>query len=403
MTRDERQEISINKWKTAKGLGLMLLPTGFGKTIVAIKIIKKIKAKKGEVNVLIVVPSDYLKQQWESILKKHNCDDVSTVLIINTAIKARRNCDLLIADEVHMFCGKRFFNLFQLVTYKWFLGLTATLQRLDGLERKLLNIFPIIDSITLDEAVKNEWISPFKQYKVELNVDLEEYIEYNRQFIHHFSFFDYNFDLAMGCLQYPIRYKMHQVTGQPMKTIILHAMGFSKAMSNRMKFINNHPVKIELANKIIESRLKDKIITFTKNVEHSKLIAYGDVYHAKLSKKTKDRIVDEFNKKEFGVLNTCKALDVGADIEGVTLAILLSGDSSKISKKQKLGRAIRFKEDKVAEIFTFVIKGTVEEQWFTKSNANLDYEIIQDYQLDDLLNGKEVQESDEDLTFLFTL
>lgn len=54
----------------------------------------------------------------------------------------------------------------------------------------------------------------------------------------------------------------------------------------------------------------------------------------------------------------------------------------------KCGRCIRQEEGKQAEIFTFVLRGTVEENWFRKASENMDYIEINESELDDvLLNG----------------
>lgn len=403
MNRDQRQKLSIEKWKEAKGRGIMTLATGFGKTKVSLDLIGKFLNLKSTFTTVVIVPTDYLKKQWEKRISAANLENVS-VFIINTAVKRDISCNLLIADEVHMFCSDNYIKIFDNANYKYFLGLTATLERLDNKHLNLLKKFSVCDNITIKEAIKNKWVSEYKQYKVELNVDLTLYKEENLKFIHHFSFFDYNFNTAMACVKdYQVRWNFHKLTGQTVKDIMIHAMGFMRSMRARKDIIYNHPKKIELANKIIRARPDSKIITFTKNVKHAKQVCCGDIYHSGLKKPEKQAIVDKFNALEVGVLNTCKALDVGADIEGIDLAIVLSGDSSFASKRQKLGRAIRFKENKIAEIFTFVVTGTADEQWFQKSNKGLEYEVIQDYQLDDLLDGKEVQDSSEDQEFLFII
>ena len=46
--------------------------------------------------------------------------------------------------------------------------------------------------------------------------------------------------------------------------------------------------------------------------------------------------MDEFNELVHGVLNSSKALDVGADIQGLNLGIILSGSSSSIQKRQRV-------------------------------------------------------------------
>lgn len=67
------------------------------------------------------------------------------------------------------------------------------------------------------------------------------------------------------------------------------------------------------------------------------------------------------------------------------------------------GRVIRKEEDKIAEVFTLVIKGTIEERWFENSSQFSDYIEITEEELDLVLNnfdfksdktetGKEVDE-----------
>lgn len=63
------------------------------------------------------------------------------------------------------------------------------------------------------------------------------------------------------------------------------------------------------------------------------------------------------------------------------------------------GRVIRYEEGKEAEIFTLVIKGTMEEGWYNTSTAGKNYIEISESELDDILNGNEseniVQEGKE--------
>jgi superfamily II DNA or RNA helicase len=48
------------------------------------------------------------------------------------------------------------------------------------------------------------------------------------------------------------------------------------------------------------------------------------------------------------------------DIRGLSVGIVLSTDSSKIRHAQRFGRICRLEEGKTAEMFTLVIKDTVE-------------------------------------------
>lgn len=173
-----------------------------------------------------------------------------------------------------------------------------------------------------------------------------------------------------------------------LKAITIHATAAMRALQNRKKFINNHPKKIEIAKKIIAARPTSKIITFSNNVKMAESIG-GDVYTGKISKKKGNDLIDKFNNSEFGLLNSCHRLNEGADIKGLSVAIILGLDSSKIKSTQRLGRAIRLESDKRAEIFNIIINDTAETSWFTNSHSDKQYITIDEDGLDAVLNYKE--------------
>lgn len=60
------------------------------------------------------------------------------------------------------------------------------------------------------------------------------------------------------------------------------------------------------------------------------------------------------------------------------------------------GRVIRFEEGKTAEIFTLVIKDTVENNWFLNSSEGNLYVEIDEQELDDVLEGKEIEYNEKE-------
>lgn len=148
--------------------------------------------------VIISVPTQYLQNQWIEQLEKYSFVNNCDVIVINTIIKHKYDCDLLVIDEVHRTASGCFSAIFATITYKMVLCLTATLERLDGKEYIIKEKAPVCDIITLEEATKNGWVSPVKNYLVLLDVDLTEYKELDRTFNSYFSFFDWNFNTAMG-------------------------------------------------------------------------------------------------------------------------------------------------------------------------------------------------------------
>ena len=123
----------------------------------------------------------------------------------------------------------------------------------------------------------------------------------------------------------------------------------------------SHPKKFEIARKILNARQDKKCITFSATIKDAEKIGIGYVLHSKQSKKKNAEILEKFNAAPTGVLNSSKAADAGLDVGGLSVGIVLSGDSSKIRSTQRTGRVIRFEEGKLAEFFVLCIKGTVDE------------------------------------------
>lgn len=396
LSRDERQDLGIERWKQAKGRGTCTYPTGYGKTRVSLKVISRLRDKKPSAKIIVVVPTSYLKLQWLSELEKFSLEDVE-VVIINTAIRNEYECDLLVCDEVHLLVANTFVKVFQTIKYKLLLCLTGTLDRLDGKQILLNKYAPVCDNIPLKQAIKNGWVADFKQYKVMLEVDLTEYNMYNSTFMHHFSYFNHDFNLAMQCAtNVDARREYMQVTGSTFREVTAHAMSWLSSMQARTKFIYDHPKKIAIANKIIYARENKKIITFTKHVSHAKLICCGEIYHGKMTPVKKDKVMSDFNDMQVGVLNSCKALNVGTDVQGVNTIILISGDSSSITKRQQIGRGIRKEGEKIAEVWQLVIKGTAEEGWYRKSSKDLITHTLTEKQLDQLLSEDKYDSNEEE-------
>lgn len=416
LNRTERQNLGIQKWKESKCRGSCLYPTGFGKTRTAFMAITRFLKRNPKSQILVVVPTDYLKDQWfEQVLDQKLFDNV-TVRVINTVIKSDWDIDLLVLDELHTYAADSFYTVFKKVKYKLILGLTGTLDRLDGKETLLKQKCPVVDEVSMEDAIENGWLSPYKEYKVMLDVDLTEYNTHNQDFIKYFSVFDFDFNLAMECVSgkkvanrvvkeaYLVRYEYaksrcslpythpnYAATVKSLnKEITASAYAWNRALQAKNAFIKEHPKKIEIAQKILNARQGCKAITFSATIKAAEKIGIGYTLHSGNTKKKRKLTKDEFDKLENGVLNTSKALDCGADIPGLNLGIILCNSSSSIQKKQRLGRIIRFAKDKKAELFTLVLKGTSEEQWFNKSAKEMDYTTITEEQLELVLNGNEI-------------
>lgn len=391
VTRDERQKTCLKKWLNSGGTATVVACTGFGKTRVALNLIAAFAKRNDDASALIVVPTDVLKEQWIDQLEQWNLLDNARVEIINTVIKFNWTCDLLVLDEIHLMAADTFSKIFECVSYKNIIGLTATFERLDGKEVLISKYAPVCDTITIEEAEANEWVAPHREYLVLIDVDLKEYEEYTRTFNQCFAQFGFDFNLAMDCATDIVKARAFaKKAGLDGNTVMGVAQKWNKCMRKRKEFIYNHPKKMEIAKKIIDARSNRKGITFSSTINQAESFGFGWVLHSKKKPKENKKAIEEFNAANMGYLHTSKAADQGLDCKGVNLEIILHTDSSKIRKTQRVGRAIRFEEGKVSEIFTLVLKGTQEVNWFNNSNTSKVITINED-QLERVLNGESIE------------
>ena len=402
LTRDERQEESLRAWLKNKGRGCIEACTGYGKTKVGLNAIETVRKRYPELSVIVVVPTDVLRNQWLEQLDERGLGWNCKVEIINTASKTIDQCDLLILDEVHKFAADQFSHVFKTVKYKHVLGLTATIERLDGKHELIKKYCPVVDTVTIEVAKANGWVSEFTEYQVIVSAeDIDIYRDYNKEFVQHFEFFNFDFGLAMSMvgqkgLTNRLRYRdelcpngSKEEKSKILKEIMYHSMGFTHALQNRKKFIHNHPQKIEVAREIIKHRADKKIITFSANTKMAEAIGVGYVYTGKEGKKKNRITIGEFKQLDKGVINSCKLAIEGFDCPGLSVGIVMGVDSSATKAIQSTGRVVRKEGSKYAEMFTLVMENTVEQEWFKKSHPKGDYVTIDVENLLKMLKGEE--------------
>lgn len=402
LTRDERQEESLRAWLKNKGRGCVEGCTGYGKTRIGLNAIETVRKRYPELSVIVVVPTDVLRNQWLEQLDERGLGWNCKVEIINTASKTIDQCDLLILDEVHKFAADQFSHVFKTVKYKHVLGLTATIERLDGKHELIKKYCPVVDTVTIEVAKANGWVSEFTEYQVIVSAeDIDIYRDYNKEFVQHFEFFNFDFGLAMSMvgekgLTNRLRYRdelcpngSKEEKSKILKEIMYHSMGFTHALQNRKKFIHNHPQKIEVAREIIKHRADKKIITFSANTKMAEAIGVGYVYTGKEGKKKNRITIDEFKQLDKGVINSCKLAIEGFDCPGLSVGIVMGVDSSATKAIQSTGRVVRKEGSKYAEMFTLVMENTVEQEWFKKSHPKGDYVTIDVENLLKMLQGEE--------------
>lgn len=366
---------------------------------------------------VVIVPTIPLKDQWISkIIGMKLPINQFKVLVINglTINQLKLSTTLLVLDEIHLYLnGPIFSQVFDLVERKFTLGLSATIDR-ESPGYNLIRLHcPIIDTITQQEAIENDWVADYKEFVLQLDLNPDERMELdslNADHIKYFGKFQYDFKLAMGCLSdkgLKLRYaqqmgwtsslgKFHPWSPD---RIGFYSVMFNRSMQKRKAFLYDLPSKVEKVRELFEKFDKCKTIVFSESTKFADKVTEvtspeGISYHSyipteirEVKNKKGETVQKKFGKKrlqteilkkfedgryKLSLLSTAKALNQGQDLPSAKLGIIASYNSNSLTSIQRRGRVIRkyINKDgteKRSVIIYFAVKDSQEEKWLKKA------------------------------------
>lgn len=385
LDRTARQIQGLRRWREANFCGIAEYPTGFGKTYTAIMAIKGMIPKKNITSCLVVVPTLELKSQWETELKKNKVT-IAKVMVINSAIKHLHKVDMLVLDEVHRYAAESFRNIFNTVSCDYILGLTATLEREDGFHEVILEYLTVFDQISVDEALDNCWIAPYKVYNIPIELSNDDQIEYNKAnnaFKHFAAKLGHGANAFKNATSY-LKSSDKALQGQ--------AGAYYNSLRKRKSICQNNSNKILATKAIIDVMGGRNGLIFSATTEFAENLqdCLGDIcmtFHSKIKRKDQELIVKRFKDKRTKVrfLSSVQALNEGFNVPDCSLAIIAGSTSTKRTFIQQLGRVVRKTPDKEAVIVNLYTPGTQEEVWMKKRLEGINKDRIAICTLDEFL------------------
>lgn len=384
--RDERQ-IALANVLLEKKKGTVQAVTGFGKTRVALLALSALARKRTLNKVWIIVPTIMLKKQWTALVEKF---DVSvTVETIHAARKLGIiKADVIIMDEAHNFASEQSIRVFRKIHCDYLWCLSATMERNDQRHELIYQFAPLVGNVTMEEAEREGYVSKFAVYNLALKLEGEDKDTYDLItdiFDKNFRYFNRDLNTVQGVLRNP-GYAASLAKRFNVETGILmgKARACYKAMMERKKFLSEHQRKLDIAKELID-KSTDKVITFGSNIETVKRLTEllgktSKSYHSQQTKKVREKIIENFNKPDSKIrtLNSARALDEGADIAGLTIAIVLSRTSTKRQNTQRMGRVLRAAPGKIATIVNIYFEDTQDEKWLNKQTEMLSTKKVYD-------------------------
>jgi len=364
-----RQLRCVARWKKSTR-GTIEAATGFGKTWIAHITLKKMLKLNSTRTAIVIVPTTQLKEQWEDEINKLKMSNNVKVYVVNTIAlnTVTYHCNLLIVDEIHMMAADKFKRIFELVKYNWILGLTATINRLDGKHEYLKKVAPVVDSISQKEAISRGWISNF----IEINIAVplsrkeQEHIDSLAKTVRFYMAKFGDFKLMQSCMnlgnakafaqkQYP-----NEDANIKAKQIALWAVQGSRAIQQRQEFLYKTERKIALTVDLLKE-FDLKTITFSQSTFFADEVAkqMGEkavVYHSNIETQVISEEKIKVFKKKPTAEKFAKEVDgtIGIDFEADEFIVTYKKDVKYGAEKLKqLGiKKFRDKRTKVNIICT---------------------------------------------------
>lgn len=357
------QRDAVDRWRQSNGRGLIVMPTGTGKTEVALAIMAE-----SRIATLVVAPVRDLMYQWhQRILRRLGYDagllgDARHVLrpvTVTTYDSAYLHMSeighrfgLVIFDEAHHLPGKCYREAALTCPACLRLGLTATPHRADGAERDLeWLIGPLVYEQPIAHA-KGASLADYNVVRIPVKLAEDEQARYEvaGQTIR---------SLLIERRQTDPKYAWENVCADaardPAARQAMLAFHLRKSIEDRAK------EKLRVLEDIFRLHVGERVLVFAGSNAMARDVSRRFLVPTLLhhSGKTERReVLEGFATGRFPVLVANQVLDEGVDVPEAKVAVVIGGQASPRQAKQRLGRILRRSGAMVATLYEVVVEDT---------------------------------------------
>ena len=340
------QQEAIEAWLPRRQ-GLIVLPTGAGKTYVAMMAIEAVSR-----SALIVVPTLDLVRQWMQTLRETFTHPVGaigggdydpqpiTVITYDSAYGHMEHLGnrfgLIIFDECHHLPGDTYSLSARSSLAPFRLGLSATPERADGRHVELDHLIgPIVYRRDVLELA-GDYLAEYKTHQVVVDLTQEERAEYERERAVYKDFI-----VSQGIRLSQPKGWSDFVMRSARSTQGRRAM---KAYLRQKKLAFAAPSKIDYVDQLLHKHRRDRTLLFTQNnataYEVSQRFLIPVITH-QTKPSERAEILSGFAEGRYLAIVTSKVLNEGVDVPDANVAIVISGSGSVREHVQRLGRILR--------------------------------------------------------------
>ena len=365
------QQDALAAWIDAERRGSVILPTGGGKTFLAVQAI----ADAG-VSTLVVVPTIDLMNQWHATLTNAFGEQLRdavgvlgggshtvTDLTVTTYDSAYRYINdygdrfgFLVVDEIHHLPAPTYQQIPEMAIAPYRLGLTATYERADGQHEMLEDLIgPVVYAEHVHELA-GEYLSEYETIHLTVELTPDERQEYNEEYQIYRDYVDsHDFKIweDTGYQEFLTRTSYDQ-----------HGRRALIAKQRAEEIARTAQKKIDTLDNLLKRHYDDRTLIFTTNNDFAYDISQEFIVPCITHQTPTDErteILERFRTGEYSMLVTSQVLDEGIDVPAANVGIILSGSASKRQFAQRLGRILRPTDDRQpARLYEIITQNTME-------------------------------------------
>ena len=366
------QRESLTRWLAAGRRGVVALPTGSGKTHVAIAAIAELG-----VPTLVLVPTRVLLDQWVRVLSsawsgpvgqlgdgEHVVQPITVSTYMSAASWMQSLGDrfgLVIVDEAHHVGAGCPGEIFEMLVAPARLGLTATPPESRVLEH---HVGPVVHALGVGDLV-NEGLAPFDHEVIEVEMTRDERLRYRDARARFVAFY--------GPF---IRRRPTSSWREFMNAARQTADGRDALAGWReARALIAYPAGKRAELRSLLARHADRrTLVFTSDNASAYAIAREllvmPITH-EIRRDERARMLDRVRAGELRVLVSAKVLDEGLDVPDAEIAIVVGGTGSSRAHAQRVGRVLRPGPGKRARVYELAVAATSEIAYVERRGAGL--------------------------------
>ena len=364
----EYQRDALEAWHDADDRGVLELPTGAGKTVIAIRAMVDLGMPT-----LVVVPTIDLLDQWQRELETEfdvpigrfgggeQREEAITVSTYDSAyLKAEDVGDafeLVVFDEVHHLGGKGYQDIARLLAAPARLGLTATFERPDGAHETVADLIgERVYALDVDDLA-GDHLAPYDIRRIEVELTPDERERYDEK---QGIFVEYVRDAGITFTSGSDYQELVKRSGNDPA-----AREALLAKNEAREIMMNASRKLDRLEAILDRHRDDRIIVFTAHTDLVYRLSERfllPAITAETGAKERREILERFREGTYGRVVAANVLDEGVDVPDANVAVLLSGSGSEREFTQRLGRVLRPKEDGGRAILYEVVSAETAEE-----------------------------------------